>query len=210
MLTHAQIWTALDRLAARAGLSPSGLARKAGLDPTTFNRSKRMTPQGRSRWPSTESLSKSLAATGTSMETFVQLIDDPANSGSHGVPMIGFDQAVAGNHFDDAGHPVGKGWDDELAFPVIADDSAYALRIVGDSMAPIYRDGCVIVVSPAATIHKDDRVVLKTRDGQITVREFKRRTPKVIELRALTKAQKDETLLVRDELWMARIIWASQ
>ena len=78
MLTHAQIWTALDRLAARAGLSPSGLARKAGLDPTTFNRSKRMTPQGRSRWPSTESLAKSLAATGASMETFVQLIDEPA------------------------------------------------------------------------------------------------------------------------------------
>jgi hypothetical protein len=26
MLTHAQIWTALDRLAARAGLSASGLA----------------------------------------------------------------------------------------------------------------------------------------------------------------------------------------
>ncbi|MGE5778014.1 MAG: helix-turn-helix transcriptional regulator, partial [Hyphomicrobiales bacterium] len=26
MLTHTQIWTALDRLAALAGLSPSGLA----------------------------------------------------------------------------------------------------------------------------------------------------------------------------------------
>ena len=47
MLTHAQIWTALDRLAARAGLSASGLAKKAGLDPTTFNKSKRITPDGR-------------------------------------------------------------------------------------------------------------------------------------------------------------------
>ena len=54
MLTHAQIWTALDRLAERAGLSPSGLARKAGLDPTTFNKSKRITGDGRERWPSTE------------------------------------------------------------------------------------------------------------------------------------------------------------
>ena len=34
MLTHDQIWTALDRLAARAGLSPSALAKNAGLDPT--------------------------------------------------------------------------------------------------------------------------------------------------------------------------------
>jgi phage repressor protein C with HTH and peptisase S24 domain len=209
MLTHAQIWTALDRLAARAGLSPSGLARKAGLDPTTFNRSKRMTPEGRSRWPSTESLAKSLAATGTSMETFVQLIDDPDRSSGHGVPLIDFVQAATDSHFDDSGHPAGRGWE-ELAFPALADDSAYALKIVGDSMTPIYRDGSVIVVSPAATVRKDDRVLVKTKDGEITLREFKRRTPKVIELRALTRAQKDETLPARDVMWMARIVWASQ
>ena len=44
MLTHSDIWNAVDRLAARAGLSASGLAKKAGLDPTTFNKSKRITP----------------------------------------------------------------------------------------------------------------------------------------------------------------------
>ena len=64
-----QVWAALDRLVARAGLSPSGLARRAGLDPTTFNRSKRITSGGRERWPSTESLAKALAATGSSMDT---------------------------------------------------------------------------------------------------------------------------------------------
>ena len=80
MLTHAQIWTALDRLAAVAGLSPSGLARKAGLDPTTFNKSKRITPDGRTRWPSTESVAKALAATGTTLDTFVQLIEESRRS----------------------------------------------------------------------------------------------------------------------------------
>ena len=78
MLTHAQIWNALDRLAARAGLSASGLAKKAGLDPTTFNKSKRITPDGHARWPSTESVAKSLAATGTPIDVFVQLISDSA------------------------------------------------------------------------------------------------------------------------------------
>src|SRR5260221_5298795 len=73
-LTHDQIWTALDRLAERAGLSPSGLARRAGLDPTTFNKSKRVTPDGRERWPSTESVAKALAAADASIDTFVQLI----------------------------------------------------------------------------------------------------------------------------------------
>src|SRR5215470_11649663 len=119
MLTHLQVWTALDRLAQRAGLSPSGLAKKAGLDPTTFNKSKRITPEGRARWPSTESLAKSLAATGTSMETFVQLIDDTARSSAHGVPMIDFAEAATDSHFDDSGHPAGKGWD-QWAFPAIA------------------------------------------------------------------------------------------
>ncbi len=76
MLTHAQIWNAVDRLAARAGLSASGLAKRAGLDPTTFNKSKRITPDGRPRWPSTESVAKILAATGTTIDTFVGLIGD--------------------------------------------------------------------------------------------------------------------------------------
>ena len=67
-LTHNQIWTALDRLAARAKLSPSGLAKRSGLDPTTFNKSKRITPDGRARWPSTESIAKSLAATSVSVD----------------------------------------------------------------------------------------------------------------------------------------------
>ena len=63
ILTHGQVWMALDRLAERAGMSPSGLAKRSGLDPTTFNKSKRVTADGRERWPSTESISKALAAT---------------------------------------------------------------------------------------------------------------------------------------------------
>jgi len=209
MLTHLQVWTALDRLAQRAGLSPSGLAKKAGLDPTTFNKSKRITPEGRARWPSTESVAKSLAATGTSMETFVQLIDDTARPTAQGIPLIGFAQAGVGGYFDDAGFPVGKGWD-EVAFPAIADENAYALRIYGDSMEPAYRDGAVIVVSPAATIRKGDRIVLKTKDGEVMVKELKRRTSKSVELRSINPAHKDRALPLRDVMWMGRVLWASQ
>jgi phage repressor protein C with HTH and peptisase S24 domain len=77
-LTHEQIWSALDRLAARVSLSPSGLARRAGLDPTTFNKSKRVTADGRERWPSTESVAKALAAANASIGTFVALMGDGA------------------------------------------------------------------------------------------------------------------------------------
>src|SRR5256885_9074116 len=133
MLTHAQIWNALDRLAARSGLSASGLAKKAGLDPTTFNKSKRITPDGRQRWPSTESVAKSLAATGASIDTFVKLIESTGRSDAQSVPLIGFAEAGSGGYFDDGGFPVGKGWD-EIPFPQITDENAYALGISGGSM----------------------------------------------------------------------------
>ena len=92
MLTHGQVWGALDRLAERAGLSPSGLAWRAGLDPTTFNKSKRITPDGRERWPSTESLAKALAATSSSIDTFVQLIGDHGRDVQS--PLLALSEAV--------------------------------------------------------------------------------------------------------------------
>ena len=207
MLTHADIWNAVDRLAARAGLSASGLAKRAGLDPTTFNKSKRVTPEGRPRWPSTESIAKSLQATGVTLDSFVALISDRASA--QAVPLIALTQAGAGGYFDDGGLPSGKDWD-EIAFPAVNDEHVYALEVTGDSMLPLYRDGTVIVVSPSAPIRRDDRVVLRTRGGEVMARELKRRTAKSIELRALGAGQAERTLAVDEVHWIARIMWASQ
>ena len=209
MLTHNQIWTALDRLAARAKLTPSGLAKKAGLDPTTFNKSKRITPEGRPRWPSTELVAKSLAATGVKIDTFVSLITDSGKPSISNVPLIGFAEAGAGGYFDDGGFPVGKGWE-EIAFPSVNDEHAYALEISGDSMKPAYRKGDVIVVSPAASVRKGDRVVVKTNDGEVMVKELKRKTSKSVELKSLNAEHRDRTLPMADVDWIARIVWASQ
>jgi phage repressor protein C with HTH and peptisase S24 domain len=209
MLTHTQIWNALDRLAERAGLSASALAKRAGLDPTTFNRSKRITPDGRPRWPSTESVAKALAATGTTFDLFVKLTNDGNGGPAQGVPLIGFAEAGVGGFFDDGGFPVGKGWD-EIAFPAVSDEHAYALEISGDSMMPAYRDGDVIIVSPAAPIRRGDRVVVKTKKDEVMVKELKRRTSKSIELQSINSEHPDRTLAISDVVWIARIVWASQ
>jgi phage repressor protein C with HTH and peptisase S24 domain len=209
LLTHAQIWSALDRLAERAGLSASALAKRAGLDPTTFNRSKRITPDGRPRWPSTESVAKALAATGTTVDIFVNLIVDKPTAATQAVPLIGFAEAGSGGFFDDGGFPLGKGWD-EIAFPSVNDEHAYALEISGDSMMPAYRDGDVIIVSPAAPIRRGDRVVVKTKKGEVMVKELKRRTSKSIELQSINSEHPDRTLPVAEVVWVARIVWASQ
>ncbi len=209
MLTHAQVWSAIDRLAARAGLSASGLARRAGLDPTTFNKSTRITPQGRARWPSTESIAKALAATGTPFDTFVTLIEPAGGAAARAVPLLGFAEAGAGGYFDDGGFPAGEGWD-EIAFPAVTDEHAYALEVSGQSMEPAYRDGDVILVSPLAPIRRGDRVVVRTKDGEVLAKELKRKTAKSIELRSLNAQHPDRTLATSDVLWIARILWASQ
>src|SRR5580692_7618601 len=193
MLTHAQVWSAIDRLAERAGLSASGLARRAGLDPTTFNKSKRVTPQGRARWPSTESIAKALTATSTPFDIFVTLIEQSGAAAARAVPLLGFAEASSGGYFDDGGFPAGEGWD-EIAFPAVADEHAYALEVSGQSMEPAYRDGDVIVVSPSAPIRRGDRVVVKTKDGEVLAKELKRRTAKSIELKSLNVQHPDRTL----------------
>jgi phage repressor protein C with HTH and peptisase S24 domain len=209
MLTHAQIWAAIDALAARAGTSPSGLAKRAGLDPTTFNKSKRVTLDHRQRWPSTESVAKCLAATSTTFDQFVALIGGASRGGARTVPLIGFAQAAENKYFDGGGMPDGDGWD-ELGFPPLEDRHAYALEISGDALRPVYRDGTVILVSPGAAIRRGDRVVVKTRSGDVLAKELARKTAKALELRALDPAQPDRVLATEDYFWIARIIWASQ
>ena len=209
MLTHAQVWGAIDRLAEQAGLSASGLAKRAGLDPTTFNKSKRITTEGRPRWPSTESISKALSATGINFRAFVDLVEGSNAVAARAVPLLGFAEAGAGGYFDDGGFPAGQGWD-EIAFPGLTDEHAYALEISGQSMEPAYRNGDIIVVSPAAPIRRGDRIVVKTRSGEVMAKELKRQTAKSIELKSLNTDHADRTLAMSDVLWIARILWASQ
>ena len=209
MLTHAQIWSAIDRLAARSKLTASGLAKRAGLDPTTFNKSKRITPEGRPRWPSTKSVAKALAATNTRVEVFTSLITDGGKQTISQVPLIGFAEAGAEGYFDDGGFPVGKGWE-ETSLPSVTDEHAYALEISGNSMKPAYREGDLIVVSPATPVRKGDRVVVKTKKGEAMVKELKRKTIKFVELKSINSEHRDRTVQMADIDWIARIIWVSQ
>ena len=211
MLTHKQIWRAIDALANHHSLSSSGLARIAGLDPTTFNKSKRETPKGKLRWPSTESIAKVLQATGSSLEQFVALIGDggPARVRLKLVPLIGLAQAGRAGFFDDAGFPVGHGWE-EIAFPEIGDPHAYALEINGESMLPVYRDGDRIIVSPETSTRRGDRVVVKTVEGEVMAKQLARLTVRRVELHSFNPQFEDRVLDLGDVACIHRIIWASQ
>ncbi|MBY3119414.1 S24 family peptidase [Rhizobium laguerreae] len=237
MLSHDQIWEALDRLAERHGLTPSGLARRAGLDPTSFNKSKRLSADGRLRWPSTESIAKVLDATGASMEQFMafmrpdagpseqpveQPVKQPAGQRAKqqesafpqqggSIPLLGFAQAGAGGFFDDGGFPAGQGWD-VVEFPAAPSQKAgvYALEVQGESMMPLYRDGDVLIVEPGAQVRRNDRVVVRTNEGEVMAKVLLRQSPRSIELLSLNPEHPNRTLELSDVAWIARIIWASQ
>jgi len=214
MLSHDRVWAAIDALAERYSLSASGLAKRAGLDSTAFNKSKRQSVDGRPRWPSSESLSKVIEATGASLEEFIMLVRGPPASDrlpsqSSSVPLIGFAQAGAGGFLDDAGFPAGQGWD-LVEIPASARDGAYALQVQGDSMLPLYRDGDRLVVDPNASIRRGDRVVVKTQDGEVMAKVLERQTSRAIELMSLNPEHPVRTIPTAEIAWVARIVWASQ
>ncbi|KAF0139571.1 MAG: transcriptional regulator [Rhodospirillaceae bacterium] len=214
MLRHADIWTAIDCLAREYGLTASGLARRSGLDPTTFNRSKRVSRDGKLRWPSTESIAKVLEATGATIEQFVSYITSgtsplPLRPAPRSVPLIGFAQACEHGYFGDAGYPSGTGWD-EIPFPDLNDPHAYALEVSGGSMEPVYRDGDRLIISPGGSLRRGDRVVVRTTEGEVMVKELVRRTAKRVEVKSLNTARPDRSFDVEDISWIARVILVSQ
>lgn len=225
MFSHDKIWDAIDQLAARNDLTPSGLARKAGLDPTSFNKSKRQSGDGRQRWPSTESIHKILEATGSTIEDFMAVLQRPLKRSGlpaglpegafppqiSAIPLLGFAQAGAGGFFDDGGFPAGQGWD-VVEFPIspAQKSGVYALEVQGDSMMPLYRDGDVLIVEPGAQVRRNDRIVVRTKEGEVMAKVLVRQTPKTIELTSLNPEHPGRTIDVADLDWIARIIWASQ
>ena len=212
MLSHEQIWRGVDRLALRNGLSASGLAKRAGLDPTTFNKSKRVTQDGKQRWPGTESLSKILEATQTSMAEFVTLIDDSASPPQRVAELrlksIRLSR-IAEDSFDKSGFPNAGEWED-VDFPAIEDLRAYIIELDRDGAQVFCRPGSLVVVSPSSSVRRHDRVILNTKTGSLILGTIKRKTAQQYTLTE-TGGQPDEAVLAaKDIAWVARILWVSQ
>lgn len=207
-MQHGDIWRAIDTLAQKRGLSASALARAAGLDPTTFNKSKRQAPDGKPRWPSTESLSRALAAAEASWDEFAALLAGRSSGSGRAIPIVGMARAGADGFFDEQGFPVGA--DETVRFPDLGDERVYALEIAGDSMEPVFRAGDVVIVQPGVSVRRGDRVVVRTRGGEVMAKVLGRRNEQSVELISLNPAHPPRTLPTADIDWIARVLWASQ
>ena len=212
MLSHKDVWHGIDQLAARSGYSASGLARRAGLDPTTFNKSKRITGEGKPRWPSTESVAKILAATKTSMAEFVGLM-----YGQPGVLTIGgprlrslaWSRLSKEDVLDPAGFPQGDAWE-EIEIPLTDDRQAYVIELDEDIAPPAFRRGDLLVVSPSSSVRRGDRVVLRTRQGPVEIGILTRRTAQRLTLANVLGSGPEHGVATGDIAWLGRIVWVSQ
>ena len=212
MLSHDQIWRGVDRLALRNGLSASGLAKRAGLDPTTFNKSKRVTQDGKQRWPGTESLSKILDATQTSMAEFVTLIDETASPQQRPTELrlksIRVSR-IADGSFDKSGFPNDGEWED-VDFPAIEDPRAYMVELDRDGAQAFCRPGSLVVVSPSSSVRRHDRIILKPKTGSLLFGTIKRKTAQQYTIVDTGGHPDEATYATKDIAWIARILWVSQ
>jgi len=62
------------------------------------------------------------------------------------------------------------------------------------------RPGDIVVVSPAASLRKGDRVIVKTREGEVLAKELVRRTTRAVELRSLNPEYEDRSLSAAEVL----------
>lgn len=215
-LTHDWIWCAIDTLANRQGLSASALARLAGLDPTAFNRSKRLTAEGRPRWPSTESIAKVLEATGTTLDEFASIgfDDDPSatevEAGGRlveGVPLVGEIRGAVVEGWEPCGSDAaGTG----LGPMLPPGRRRFALAVADGSLEPVYSNGHTLVVSEAAEPRSGDRVLVKPAGMLVLPRLLVSVSPAAIEISSLGGEGGRLQLLRRDVDWMARIVLVRQ
>lgn len=209
------IWRALDTLAAEHGLSVSGLARRAGLDPTTFIPAKRQLPDGRARWPSTESIAKALDATRTSLDAFSALVAGArtlpprVHAGLRRLPLLSLPSARPNPCFDARSHST-ESASAGLMLPDIGDPAAYALAVADEEMAPVFREGDIVIASPAAPIRHGDRVVVRLTKGALFARELLDRAARHLVLRRVAPPQAELRLEAAEVAFLHRIVWASQ
>ncbi len=87
------------------------------------------------------------------------------------VPVINSVAAGYPREFTDLGYPA-RVSDEHVSVPELSDADAFAARVVGDSMAPEYEEGDIVVFSPErSVVDGDDCFVRLERDDETT---FKR------------------------------------
>lgn len=201
------IWNSVDKLAQSKGLSPSGLAKLAGLDATTFNKSKRIRPDGKNRWPSMDSVNKLLEVCNITFEQFYNMGNSDEEPEGGTIPFIKLSQLGRDPQIEDKFLKT-AGWN-KVIFPD-AKDILYAAEIDTNDYLPLYRYGSTIILSANSDIRKGDRVAIFLNEDKLLLKEFIRRTPSQLVVTDINNPDEEDIIAIADVKLINRILWASQ
>lgn len=207
-MQYEQVWNAVDKLAKVQGLSASGLAKKAGLDATTFNKSKRIRPDGKKRWPSLDSINKIIEVSGISFEQFYNMIENETMPKfAPSIPFIKASNISEKLEIHDKGFNTNN-WS-KVRFPD-SKDNLLALDIDSDNYLPNYRSGTLLILSKNSEVRRGDRVAIFKNDGSLLIKEFIRRTSSSLEVVEIDDLQKESSIDINQVKLVNRIVWAGQ
>lgn len=204
MFSHDQVWRAIDKLAELNGLSASGLARSARLDPTSFNRSKRVSPEGRARWPSTESIAKILEATNTSPMKFASLLDGLEGELVKSVHLVKWSDLSSPKNFKEDGTLVDGLWE-RITFSDVNSEYVIAIEVTVESCQPFYREGDILIAAPGSKLRRGDILIYATHAGEVSYAVFQRST--VVGISVKDRLSEDIRMIHHDDIvWKGRIL----
>jgi len=205
-MKYAQIWNAVDKLAELNGLSPSGLAKKAGLDSTTFNKSKRIRPDGKKRWPSLESINKIISVCDISFDDFYRLAGDNANKGAENKNLIAIFELskIAAQKSETESETIAK-----IRFPEVI-DKMYAVEIDCQTMPSPYNKGATVIVAEGIEIRRGDKILLIKNDSSVVLGKFVNRTASALKIEDFALDMKEITAKIAEVATIGRILWISQ
>ena len=207
-MKYETVWSAVDNLAESLGLTVSGLAKKSGLDSTTFNKSKRIRPDGNKRWPSLDSINKVLEYCNITFEEFYNYGNNyDGHSNVQTIPFARLSNCLI-SIMPDGNAPDTSQWE-KMAFPIRM-NGAYALEVDTTEYDPTYKKGTTILVQKNSKIRHGDRIAIFMNDGNKILAEFAFRKSQTIELHSLANHSDILSVKIDDIAFINRIAWASQ
>jgi phage repressor protein C with HTH and peptisase S24 domain len=167
------------------GLSQRELAQEAKVKASTISRIERGTAE-----PYRTTLLKIARALRVQVDALLDphltgdeladLVSTEAVDKTQRVPVISWTSAGTGRDWTDQGFVAGAA-EEWIERPTnVRDPNAYALRVAGDSMRPLVREGDLIVIDNTKTPVPGDLVLVKTRDYGVLLKELDRQAGRIV------------------------------
>jgi phage repressor protein C with HTH and peptisase S24 domain len=132
--------------------------------------------------------------------------DIPLPSGK--IPIISWAQAGPDGFFADS-FPAGSGFADINRPYDVTDPNAYALVISGESMAPKYEPGDIILVSPNMGVQTGDYAVVRLKDGTVMAKRVREKNSHFI-FESVNPDYPSVECAAEDVVFTHRIVWVKQ